>query len=77
MLSTKVESCFGRLKNPFASHESMYAGLSGTMFQYSRTVQDNLEQLKRRFPLEDHTKIKNLLEELDNNLEMVAEILQE
>ena len=75
MLSTKTETPLGRLKNPFASHESVYAGLNGTWFQYGRCLQENLELLRRRFPLEDQNKIKNLLEELDNNLDLVAEIL--
>lgn len=72
MMSTKTESLNGQLKNPFASSQYAYAGFNNSFGQYKNSYQDNLQLLKRRFPYEDGNKIKDLLEELDNNLEMVT-----
>ena len=62
MLSTKTETLAGRLKNPFASHSNIYSGLGNTFLQYTNNLQGNMELLKRRFPLEEDSRIKELLE---------------
>lgn len=53
----------------------MYAGFSNSFNQYRSSFESNLQWLKRKFANEDPNKIKDLLEELDNNVEMVTSIL--
>ena len=41
------------------------------------SVNNNAQYLKKRFPRETISKLRELLEELDNDIEMAMEILQE
>jgi hypothetical protein len=75
MQSTKIESLKGSSKNPFAVGQFVSSGFSISFNEYKNSFNDNLSLLRRKFPFEDSNKIKDILEELDNNIEMVTEIL--
>ena len=45
--------------------------------QYRMKLANNAYLLRNQFPSQKLQKIKELLEELDNNMEMAAEILEE
>lgn len=59
-----------RLKTPMATTFSSYR-------TYTKALESNAHKLKQQFPEMQLARLKDLLEELENDLEMASKIIQE
>jgi hypothetical protein len=50
MLTTKTDPLNGQLKNPFSINQQVYSDFT-SFTQYKNTLDNNLQVLKKRFPL--------------------------
>lgn len=76
-MSTKTEKLSGQLKNPFSTNLNTYSALSNSYQNYSLGVESNVQALRRRFPQQSGKKLRELLEEMEGNLEMAIGVLEE
>lgn len=76
MNSTKTQKMHGSCKNPFSSNSIFYTDSLFRFGEMASMLDRNEEILRLKFPFEDHDRIKSLLEEFDNNLEMVSDLLK-
>ena len=64
-------------KDLFSTSESLLIHNDCSTFgSYERELQSNINFILIKYPAHDKKKIRNLLEEIDNNKEIVLEILQ-
>lgn len=64
-------------KHHLNSEHSLIANTSHPYSSYEQELESNLRIILKRFHNLDKLKVRNLLEELDNNLELAIQILEE
>lgn len=76
-MSTKLENKKLLSKNVVSSKDYSLAESNFSFSSYQSELDGNIKALMKKFPLTDYKKVKSLLEELDNNLEIAVEIMAE
>jgi hypothetical protein len=76
-MTSKVEAKRLLSKHQLSSEHTIISSNSLSYSAYDQELEGNVKIILKRYPLLDKLKIRNLLEELDNNTNLAIQILQE
>jgi hypothetical protein len=76
-MSSKLQVKALLAKNHLSSEHSIISNNHQNYSSYDYELETNLRIILKRFNNLDKSKVRNLLEELDNNLDLAINILQE
>lgn len=76
-MSSKIELKPLLSKHHLSSEHTIIANNYQNYRSYEDEIEDNLRMILKRYPHLDHHKVRNLLEELENNKELAIKILEE
>ncbi len=64
-------------KHHLSNEHALILGSHSGYNSYEHELEGNLRTILKKYPYLDHTKVRNLLEELENNLDLAVKILEE
>jgi hypothetical protein len=75
-MSSKLQVKTLLAKHHLTSEHSLIANTGQTYTPYEQELETNLRIILKRFQNLDRSKVRSLLEELDNNLDLAIQILE-
>lgn len=76
-MSGKLETKRLLARDMYTNEHNVFANSSLTFSAYDGQLDQNLRIILIKFPTHDRKKVRDLLEELDNRIELVIDILNE